>query len=80
VSVRTCCEQHWFLLPSPCGVNYMTRVTLLLSFTSLDWCERHLTACSMMWFLLVTQWTNGIERHRIHGRIGIGHGDDRWKN
>ena len=25
-------------------------------------------------------WTNDIKLHRIHGRIGIGNGDDWWKN
>ena len=37
VSVPTCFGQHLFPLFSHHGVKYMTRVTLLLSFTSLDW-------------------------------------------
>ena len=68
VSVRTCYEQRWFLLPSPRGVNYMTRVTLLPSFTSLDWRERHLTACSMLWFLPVTQCAGDAGGGRGHFR------------
>ena len=65
VSVPTCFGQHWVPLFSRHGVNYMTRVTLLPSFTSLDWRERHLPACSMLWFLPVTQCA---------GDAGGGHG------
>ncbi len=55
VPVPTCFEQHWFPLFYRHGISYMTRVSLLPSFTSLDSRERHLTDCSMLWFLPVTQ-------------------------
>ncbi len=47
------------------------RVTLLPSFTSLDWRERHSTASSMLWFLLVTACAGnaGGGRGRFH-RMG----------